>query len=187
MSEEQWKPVSDQFPGYEASTLGRIRSYRRRGGGRSAVPRLLVLTEVGNYAYVSLRDVEGNNFRWGVHRFVMLAFHGPPPDDHIICHRNDVGTDNRLENLYYGTWKENRQDYVRNRKRAYPEHLAMGELTFMTFMNRVPLGVVRGITYTCEEIPFVILRIPHTEDQLASIVEQLRQRMAQTNTDEEVQ
>ena len=46
----------------------------------------------------------------------MQAFVGPAPDGMVICHYNDIKTDNRLENLRYDTQYANGQDRIRNGK-----------------------------------------------------------------------
>lgn len=40
----------------------------------------------------------------------MLAFKGPPPEGHEVCHNNGDPADNRLENLRYGTRTDNLHD-----------------------------------------------------------------------------
>ncbi|QWY84286.1 HNH endonuclease [Gordonia phage Jalammah] len=47
-----------------------------------------------------------------IHRLVMGAFVGPCPEGMEVCHRNGIGTDNRLSNLRYGTRSENAIDQV---------------------------------------------------------------------------
>jgi hypothetical protein len=49
-----------------------------------------------------------------VHRAVLEAFKGPCPPGMEACHYNDVGTDNRIENLRWDTRKGNKRDEVRN-------------------------------------------------------------------------
>ena len=49
---------------------------------------------------------KGKNYK--VHRLVCEAFNGPPPfDKAIVMHLNDDATNNRPENLAWGTHKEN--------------------------------------------------------------------------------
>jgi len=56
-----------------------------------------------------------------VHRVVCEAFHGPAPfPKSVVIHLNEDATDNRAENLKWGTQKENLNmpkfiDYCRNR------------------------------------------------------------------------
>jgi len=49
---------------------------------------------------------KGKNYK--VHRLVCEAFHGPPSKEkNIVLHINEDATDNRPENLKWGTQKEN--------------------------------------------------------------------------------
>jgi hypothetical protein len=49
-----------------------------------------------------------------VHRLVCLAWHGPS-DLPIVRHLNDNRTDNRPDNLAWGTQRDNMRDYLDNR------------------------------------------------------------------------
>lgn len=49
-----------------------------------------------------------------VHHLVLEAFVGPRPEGTEALHANDVGDDNRLVNLRWGTHSENVLDSVRN-------------------------------------------------------------------------
>jgi hypothetical protein len=114
-SEERWLaiPGSD---GYEVSDHGRVRSIPRvlvyangrryRKKGRILRP---VLNTVG-YLKVS----PGKSQTRTVHELVLAAFRGPKPPGTECRHLNDAKTDNRLENLEYGTRSENMYDAVRN-------------------------------------------------------------------------
>ena len=56
--------------------------------------------------YIKNYDYKGKNYK--VHRLVCEAFNGPPPfDKAIVMHLNDDATNNRPENLAWGTHKEN--------------------------------------------------------------------------------
>jgi hypothetical protein len=63
------------------------------------------------YCYLNLVPPEGGSYKtFRVHRLVLLAFVGPCPEGMECRHLNGVHTDNRLENLCWGTPEENRQD-----------------------------------------------------------------------------
>lgn len=49
-----------------------------------------------------------------VHRLMLEAFVGPCPPGLEGCHRNDVSTDNRIENLRWDTRSANMLDVVVN-------------------------------------------------------------------------
>lgn len=94
------------WPGYMVSEDGRVFSNKHRG----------IWKEVGcnkpnpsGYWMVTLRD-QGRYRLELVHRLVMMAFVGPSPDGLIVRHINGNPGDNRLQNLAYGTPKENSDD-----------------------------------------------------------------------------
>lgn len=47
-----------------------------------------------------------------IHRLMLMTFVGFPDDGQIGCHRNGIRTDNRLENLYWGTHSDNAKDAI---------------------------------------------------------------------------
>lgn len=101
-----WKEVPNSQGRYLVSSQGDVYSTRKN---------LLLkpdLTKDGYHRYV-LRLPTGKA-RLYSHRLVLTAFDRAPLEGEIACHRNDVGTDNRLENLYWGTPASNTQDAVRN-------------------------------------------------------------------------
>lgn len=116
LENELWR----QAPGYEGlyavSSMGRVFSFERvYPSGWRRGPRLLrlFLTKAG-YLKVDLKDMESRRTSWQVHRLVALAFHGAPQPGQMVRHLNGVRTDNRLENLAWGTRSENAYDSVRH-------------------------------------------------------------------------
>lgn len=63
------------------------------------------------YYYVHLCK-DGITYHIGVHQLVLRAFVGPQEKGMEVRHLNNNPTDNRLENLCYGTKSENMQDAV---------------------------------------------------------------------------
>lgn len=104
MSAETWRSVPG-YPGYEASTEGRIRSLLREPGGRVLVAR----TDKGGYQIVGVRTRDGQKNRT-VHSLVLLAFVGLRPEGMESRHLNGDPADNRPANLVYGTKSENARD-----------------------------------------------------------------------------
>jgi hypothetical protein len=71
-------------------------------------------SNIGGYLRVSTTR-NGHNQYFLIHRLVCEAFNGPAPDGKPnVCHRNDVKTDNRSENLYWGDHVDNTADAIRN-------------------------------------------------------------------------
>ena len=108
-----WK-VSPTWPGYEASSDGRVRRYN---GGVEIKQTL----HSSGYRVVNIlakrcqRDIWGNGKgvkRIGVHRVVMDAFVGPVPDGQEVNHIDHDKVNNRPENLEYVTHAENIQKAV---------------------------------------------------------------------------
>jgi hypothetical protein len=111
-----WAPIPGFEGRYEASDTGLIRSLDRvietRRGSRRLGGRVLKPGKLGNtnHRHVVL---DGRVDRT-VHSLVLEAFVGPCPPGMMARHINDNPTDNRLENLCWGTRSENSYDAVRN-------------------------------------------------------------------------
>jgi hypothetical protein len=112
---EQWRDIPG-FRGYQVSNLGKLRSCWSRNGSRILTATWRPLkTSPGKKGHRRTRLFNGISQKdcW-IHRLVLEAFVGPCPPGKRACHRNDVPDDNRLENLYWGTQKENMADKKRN-------------------------------------------------------------------------
>ena len=113
---EEWRPV----PGweyYEVSSLGRVRSLDKitpaRGGGvQKKQGKVLRQQPVQGYLRVTVQGA-GHRRTLKVHVLVLEAFVGPKPDVGQECrHLNGDSTDNRADNLMWGTRSENVLDQV---------------------------------------------------------------------------
>jgi len=93
MDTEHWKPIPGH-DGYEASSLGRIRS-KRKVLADAAGPR--------GHRKIAL----GSKCQGLVHTFVALAFYGQKPDGMCVAHKNGNPGDNRVENIQYTTFVGN--------------------------------------------------------------------------------
>lgn len=82
---------------------------------RNNHPRILykkALDEVYGYKYCSIDYIlNGKKVRKRkrVHRLVAEAFIPNPENKPVVCHRNNIKSDNRKDNLYWGTVSENTQ------------------------------------------------------------------------------
>lgn len=107
---ERWLPVPGFEETYEISDLGRVRSlFRATGGGPRRRSEPLVLrpkrTKSGH-----LRVCLGRGTDALIHRMVLTAFVGTPPDGTEGSHLNGDPGDNRLANL---TWETRRENFAR--------------------------------------------------------------------------
>lgn len=106
---EQWRPIAGYEGLYEISDQGRVKSLRF-GRERILNPRS------GNGAAGHLAVTLPGRKNHYVHRMVAEAFLGPcPVEGHIVCHKNGNAGDNRAENLYWGSRKENVLDTWKHR------------------------------------------------------------------------
>jgi hypothetical protein len=121
-SDEVWLPVPG-YPSYEVSDHGQVRSIDREGLSRWGTPRmfpgrLLAQTLSGGskgrkYRACTLyRDGEPRAVT--IHTLVLQTFVGPRPRKTQGCHRDDNPENNHLNNLYWGTPRQNAQDMIRN-------------------------------------------------------------------------
>jgi hypothetical protein len=120
--EQPYAPIPG-YPGYFATASGQIWSFlcRFTTQGEKTWRRLKEATSSSGYLVVGLptqeqRKKRGTASAVYVHRLVLLALVGPCPDGSCACHINDVKTDNRLENLRWGTPRQNSDDAIRNKR-----------------------------------------------------------------------
>ena len=124
---EIWKPVVGWEWGYEVSSWGRVRSVDRvikqkcRWGGhqyRNIKGKILSQhssNQPESYGRMSVGLGSGTNWQSDrktrlVHQLVMEAFVGPRPHGMECRHLDGNPKNNRLENLCYGTPKQNSGD-----------------------------------------------------------------------------
>lgn len=128
---ENWRAIPG-YPGYEVSDQGRVRSLDRiidsagddrRGSYRRRFPGRILSVGLDSRGYLRCSHVGR------VHVLIMLAFVGMPPEGMEVCHINGDQTDNRLENLRYGTRANNMEDAIVHGTTTRGEKNAMAVLT----------------------------------------------------------
>ncbi len=125
MTLETWKPILGYEDKYVVSDLGNIRSLDRvcetvnRFGpiNRTLRGKLKTLSVDPAGYYIVRLCSNGKPKTYRVNRVVATAFIGPPDYNHEACHKNNIKTDNRAENLYWGTRVENERDKTVNLRR----------------------------------------------------------------------
>ena len=107
---EVWKPIKD-FPGYEVSSFGRVRSYKGR--------TLRVMrpgTTPGGYQTITLRR-DNQSYVFSLHRVVGETYHPNPNNLPVVRHLDNNKTHNHKDNLCWGTQSQNiRQSYEEGRQ-----------------------------------------------------------------------
>jgi hypothetical protein len=137
MKNEIWKPVKKivlrngrvwNFEGYEVSNYGRVRTYKQKYGQVSksnkhaGLNRPLLKTptiingrpDKRGYPQFCLSDTNKKRHNVRAHTLVMQTFVGLPDEYEVVCHFDDVKTNNHLDNLRYDTQKQNLLDAKRN-------------------------------------------------------------------------
>lgn len=107
---ERWADVPGYNGRYRVSSLGRVQS-----NARGAWAFMQGRPGRGNYIRVGLSQPGDRSPRsFFVHKLVLLSFRGPRQAGQVVRHLNGDPSDNRLENLAYGTAAENQRDSVRH-------------------------------------------------------------------------
>ncbi|MGC5028163.1 NUMOD4 motif-containing HNH endonuclease [Tsukamurella sp. DT100] len=129
---EEWRAVGDGWP-YEVSDIGRVRSISRTITSSNGYQRRLngrVLRGTPSDSGHLLVDLCDGGRRWNakVHVLVAAAFYGPRPEGMETRHLDGDPTNNRVENLRYGTRSENHLDRVLHgtHKNAAKTHCPQG-------------------------------------------------------------
>lgn len=108
MTDEIWKYVHTGAD-YMVSNHGRVLGLKRN--------KILKPATTSGRPYVWLYHNSVGEL-WGVHVLVCWAFNGPKPfPEALCCHRDDTPSHNTPDNLYWGTYKSNTDDAIRNRSK----------------------------------------------------------------------
>ena len=113
--EEIWKLIPSK-PGMIASSLGRVKlpdgqAPLPNGGIRDYKPKPTFgvktkASKTARHVYMGLQNRRFGNMK--IHRLVCEAFHGPAPfPKAVVIHLDEDATNNKPENLKWGTQKEN--------------------------------------------------------------------------------
>lgn len=146
MKREVWKSVVGH-PGYEVSSLGRVRSVRRqvaeKGSGRVRVLRGRILKQrlTKGYPQVTLSNEGVHKYRY-VHQLVCEAFNGARTA-RDTRHLDGNPQNNTPENLRWGTPTENYLDRVRHGTAVHalgPRNWAQLEAEIMRYGEPLPSG-----------------------------------------------
>ena len=133
---EIFKPIPE-YPGYEASNLGRIRSQHR-----ASKPNHILSHELQHRGYhrVTLR-VGNKTVKRRVHRLVLMAHVGPCPEGYECSHLDGCRLNNRLDNLKWVSQLENDREKEKhgtsNRKVTAEQVLEIRERAKTENCNRI--------------------------------------------------
>lgn len=176
--QERWLPIPD-FPGYEVSDQGRVRSYwRSKGatpgtqgeipGGRfiAPIPQRILQGSLGRgYRQLSLRK-DGRKHCFKIHALVLTIFIGPRPPGMECCHNDGVRINNRLTNLRWDTCKNNHRDQVSHGTNPSGERSSLSKLT-ETQVVEIRELYIQGYSYQKLSEMFLV-----TKGTIAAIMQQ---------------
>jgi len=119
---EIWKDIKWYEWKYQISNLWNIKTFNWKNTGRIKINKWHNSSKW--YMSYALVDNLWNIFTTKIHRLVYCTFNNidfkeyDPYDKTIICHRNDIKTDNKLDNLFLWSAKDNHDDMVNKWRRA---------------------------------------------------------------------
>ncbi len=155
MTNEIWKTVRGFGGHYEASNLGNIRVKGRivkkpiHGVEALQYYKGRLLKQFNNATgYKIVRfGFDNKKCTSQVGRLVLLAFVGYPKNDELCCHNDSNPANNRIENLRWGTQKDNMKDRMARGKYFSGEKHFMAKLTTaqaLEIYNSEELGIDLG-------------------------------------------
>lgn len=110
---EIWKEIPGTEGIYYVSSFGRIKRVLTQSG--KVIEKFPKCNKNVSDDYTDIwLHINGKLQYKKVHQLVMLAFVGPPPEGHIINHKDCVKSNNCLYNLEYVTPKDNIRHAVLN-------------------------------------------------------------------------
>lgn len=129
MQEEIWKDVPNYKGLYQVSSLGRVRSLKRKVihyTGCYSVINGKILTQIGKttrYLGVSL-SLNGYRKTFRVHQLMAITFLNHEPNGHklVVDHIDNNPLNNKLSNLQIVTHKHNLRKNSKNYKYKYDEN-----------------------------------------------------------------
>lgn len=139
---EEWKDIPE-CPGYQASSFGRVRSVTRTVKGRAgfkSIRRGMILSPNKHsdrhpYPCYNLRLPGQPRRMYPAHRLVLWAFVGPQPKGMHVRHLDGDCANNRVENLKYGTQKENQADRKQHGTASIGEQHPLAKLTELQILE----------------------------------------------------
>lgn len=132
---------------------GSIYSINRRNNQKKYVFKK-IQKEISGYMYCGINYKNGEYKTKRVHRIVAQTFIPNPKNYKIVGHKNNIKTDNRVENLYWTTTQENTQkayeDGLAHNDKGYDDSQSHPVNMYNTYTNEL-LGEYGSVTIASQE------------------------------------
>lgn len=135
------KPIPG-FPDYTITKDGRVWTKPRRGSGCNLIGKWLEPLKQRGYLYFTLWK-NNKGYRVGIHRLLLLTYVNPCPKGMECRHLDGNPANNRLDNLKWGTRKENMQDAIKHGTHNCLHRNRRGENNGRNKMTDVKVKVMR--------------------------------------------
>lgn len=109
--EEIWKNIVGYIGLYEVSNLGKVKRFYKSKRSRPFIILSPGVNDKHGHLFVHLSK-NGIKTKYYIHRLVLMAFIGPCPIGMECRHLDGNPSNNRLDNLCWGTRKENQDDRI---------------------------------------------------------------------------
>jgi len=111
---EQWMEIED-YPDYSVSSFGNVFSSKSN-------KQLKIQKCTNKYLFVGLCN-NGKVKQFRVHRLVACTFLKKPLNTSLcVCHKDDNPRNNNIDNLFFGTQKENLMDMYKKGRGPIHDH-----------------------------------------------------------------
>ena len=147
---EEWRDIKGYEGLYQISNLGRVKSLPRKIRNQHCKNEYIKtpIPDKDGYLRVTLYD-RGRNKTYAIHKLVAIHFLDNPNNFPIINHKNEIRSDNRVENLEWCTNSENQIHAYKNGLKVQTE-----EIKKKIGLSR--LGKYKGRnSYNCKKVKCV--------------------------------
>jgi len=144
LSKEIWKSVIGYEGLYEVSNLGRIKSLPKKQQRNTIILRPVKYSKY-NHLIVCLVNDKIRKMHT-IHKLVLNAFIGPRPSGMECRHLDSNARNNTLENLKWGTPKENCLDRIKlNRQYVFDVKNSIGSKNIKAKLNEWQVRIIKRL------------------------------------------